>query len=298
VEKLAQDSQVAVESALFFGRPFFGRPPERERYDHGNHSPDAARGAQPALLSRGRNRQPQAPGGLSLEHVGFFTPLPAAASRSSSSICRASTIGSTRARNLRTGCALWWLPTENRRRPEVRRVRPAGRGVDGTGVAWVRPNGVKGWVHVQSHTDPPRRLLEYREWVLRLASGERLTRRVTEGRAHADGLVAHLEGVADRDQALPHSRAPWWKWIARRCRRRVIANYYRADLAGFSVRTSRVAELGTVSHFVDMPAGPVMVTVLAPGGGASIGCWRCPRHLRKVDLAARTILVDWPAELE
>jgi len=23
-----------------------------------------------------------------------------------------------------------------------------------------------------------------------------------------------------------------------------------------------------------------------------------PRHLRKVDLAARTILVDWPAELE
>jgi len=41
--------------------------------------------------------------------------------------------------------------------------------------------------------------------------------------------------------------------------------YYRADLAGFSVRNLEGAELGTVSHFVDMPAGPVMVT-LAPGG--------------------------------
>src|SRR6267378_2580557 len=116
------------------------------------------------------------------------------------------------------------------------------------------PFGLKGWVHVQSHTDPPRRLLEYREWVLRLTSGERLTRRVTEGRAHADGLVALLEGVADRDEA--------------------------AALEG--------AELGTVSHFVDMPHGAVMVTQ-APDGREH---WvlAVPRHLRKVDLAARTIL--------
>jgi len=35
----------------------------------------------------------------------------------------------------------------------------------------------------------------------------------------------------------------------------------------------------------------------APGGGEH---WvpAAPKHLRRVDLAARTILVDWPAELE
>ena len=168
-------------------------------------------------------------------------------------------------------------------------------------MAWMElgrlgaPYGVKGWVHVQSHTDPPRRLLEYREWVLRLASGERLTRRVTEGRAHADGLVAHLEGVADRDQAAALTGA-----VVEVDRAALPPpgdrEYYRADLAGFSVRNLEGAELGTVSHFVDMPAGPVMVT-LAPGGRQH---WvlAVPRHLRKVDLAARTILVDWPAELE
>ena len=72
--------------------------------------------------------------------------------------------------------------------------------------------------------------------------------------------------------------------------------YYRADLVGFSVRNLEGAELGTVSHFVDMPGGAVMVTQ-APGGREH---WvpAVPRHLRQVDPAARTILVDWPAELE
>ena len=63
------------------------------------------------------------------------------------------------------------------------------------------PFGIKGWLHVESHTDPPERLLGYREWALRLASGERLTRKVAEGRRHAAGLVAHLEGVDDRGEA-------------------------------------------------------------------------------------------------
>ncbi len=63
------------------------------------------------------------------------------------------------------------------------------------------PFGIKGWVHVDSFTDPAERLLEYREWALRLASGERLSRRVVTGRAHGAGLVARLEAVADRESA-------------------------------------------------------------------------------------------------
>ena len=168
-------------------------------------------------------------------------------------------------------------------------------------MAWVElgrlgaPYGIKGWVHVKSHTDPPRRLLEYLEWVLRLASGERLTRRVTEGRAHADRLVAHLEGVADRQEAAALTGA-----VVEVDRAALPPpgerEYYRTDLVGFSVRNLEGVQLGTVSHFVDMPSGAVMVTQ-APGGREH---WvlAVPRHLRNVDLAARTILVDWPAELE
>jgi 16S rRNA processing protein RimM len=157
------------------------------------------------------------------------------------------------------------------------------------------PFGIKGWIHVESHTDPPQGLLEYRQWVLRLASGERLTRRVAEARAHADGLVALLEGVADRDQAAALTGA-----VVEVARAELPPpgerEYYRADLVGFGVTNLEGLSLGSVSHFVDMPTGAVMVT--RDGAGRQHWVLASPKHLRRVDLAARQIVVDWPAELE
>ena len=157
------------------------------------------------------------------------------------------------------------------------------------------PYGIKGWIHVESHTDPPERLLEYREWVLRLASGERVMRRVVGARRHADGLVAHLEGVAGRDEAAALTGAV--VEVERSTLPRLNEReYYRADLIGLPVRNLEGADLGRVSHFVDAPAGTVMVTK-APDGQE---CWVLanPKHLRRVDLMGREIVVDWPARLE
>ncbi len=157
------------------------------------------------------------------------------------------------------------------------------------------PFGLQGWIHVESHTDPPQGLLEYRQWVLRLANGERLTRRVAAARAHSDGLVAHLEGVSDREAAAALTGA-----VIEVDRAALPPpgerEYYRADLVGCSVRNLEGAPLGTVSHFVDMPRGAVMVTQAADGRQHWVPA--APKHLRKVDLAAREIVVDWPAELE
>jgi 16S rRNA processing protein RimM len=157
------------------------------------------------------------------------------------------------------------------------------------------PFGIKGWVHIESHTDPPRRLLGYPEWVLRLANGERLARRVLEGRPHAEALVAHLEGVDDRGAAAALTGA------VIEVDRAVLPQlpereYYRADLLGLRVRNLEGAELGMVSHFVEAPAGAVMVAREA--GGREHWVPAAPPHLRRVDLAAGEILVDWPAELE
>jgi len=168
-------------------------------------------------------------------------------------------------------------------------------------VAWVElgrlgaPYGIKGWIHVESHTDPPQRLLEYAPWVLRLASGERQTRAVTEGRAHGQGLVARLEGVTEREgaAALTGAVVEIDRAALPPARER---EYYRADLVGFRVSNLEGAQLGVVSHFVDTPGGAVMVTRRADG--AEHWVLAAPKHLRKIDLAAQAILVDWPAELE
>jgi 16S rRNA processing protein RimM len=157
------------------------------------------------------------------------------------------------------------------------------------------PFGVKGWLHVESHTDPPERLLAYREWCLRLASGERLTRRMSEGRRHAEGLVAHLEGVDDRTEAGTLTGAVIE--VDRTALPRLAEReYYRADLEGLRVRNLEGAELGTVSYFVDAPAGVLMVTREESGHEHWVPA--APPHLQRVDLAAGEILVDWPAELK
>jgi 16S rRNA processing protein RimM len=157
------------------------------------------------------------------------------------------------------------------------------------------PYGIKGWIHVESHTDPPQRLLEYREWVLRLGNGERVTRRVADGRAHGAGLVAHLEGVADRDGAAALTGA-----MVEVDRATLPPpgerQYYRADLVGFRVRNLEGLDLGTVSHFVDAPGGAVMVSRAEEG--AEHWVLASPKHLRSVDLDTRAIVVDWPVEQE
>ena len=157
------------------------------------------------------------------------------------------------------------------------------------------PFGIKGWLHVESHTDPPERLLGYREWTLKLAGGERLARRVVEGRRHGEELVAHLEGVDERGAAAKLTGAAIEIERAQ-LPRLAEREYYRADLVGLRVRNLEGAELGTVSHFVDAPAGAVMVTRVA--GGPEHWVPAAPPHLQRVDLAAGEILVDWPAELK
>jgi len=157
------------------------------------------------------------------------------------------------------------------------------------------PYGVKGWMRVESYTDPPERLLEYPDWVLKLASGERVKRHVVQGRAHGRGLVAQLEGVTDRNAAAALTGA-----VVELERARLPPagerEYYCADLIGFEVKNLEGADLGTVRYFVDAPGGAVMVTAVQ--GGREYWILAGPKHLRRVELEARAIVVDWPAELD
>ena len=156
------------------------------------------------------------------------------------------------------------------------------------------PFGVRGWVHVDSWTDPPERLPEYSPWQLRLPNGERLVCKVAGCRQQGTGLVAQLEGVSDRDAAAALTGA------VLEVERAALPEpgereYYRTDLLGMAVQNLEGAALGTVAHFLDAPAGAVMVV---RDGAREHWVLAVPRHLRKVDLAARLILVDWPADIE
>ena len=158
---------------------------------------------------------------------------------------------------------------------------------------------------MSSFTDPPEALLEYPEWALRPEGGERRRRRLVEGQLQGERLVVRFEGVEDRDGAALLTGA-WVEVERAELPPTGDREYYRADLIGFEVANLEGIALGRVAYFIDAPTGPVMVVddrrEADPGTDAASRRehWVLadPAHLRRVDLAAGRILVDWPAELE
>ena len=58
------------------------------------------------------------------------------------------------------------------------------------------PYGLKGWIHITPYTEEPSALLDFRTWWI---GGESMV--VIEVKLQGKGLVAHLAGISDRDQA-------------------------------------------------------------------------------------------------
>ena len=149
------------------------------------------------------------------------------------------------------------------------------------------PFGVRGWIKLRSHTDPQERLLDHRSLVLGQGSVWRNYRVESSGRS-GGALTVKLAGVEDRDQAqalrgsqvcVPRSELP----------QRDDKDFYRADLIGCDVVTVEGVGLGVVQHFIETPAQVLMVV----RGTQEFWIPAVPRHLRRVDLQARRVIVDW-----
>jgi 16S rRNA processing protein RimM len=154
------------------------------------------------------------------------------------------------------------------------------------------PFGVRGWVKIRSFTDPPERLLSHR--VLQLGMGGTWTPYRIEATGKSGGqLTAKLSGVNDRDMAqglrgaavcVPRSELP----------RRDDKDFYRADLIGCEAVNLAGTRLGRVAHFVESPAQVLMVVRgVETGDGREYWIPAVPQYLRRVDLAARRVIVDW-----
>src|ERR1700683_4256695 len=149
------------------------------------------------------------------------------------------------------------------------------------------PFGVRGWVKLRSFTEPPDRLLEHRSLQLCIGGVWRAYRIETSGRSGGQ-LTGKLIGVGERNEAqklrgaaigVPRSELP----------ERSEKDFYRADLIGCEVVNLKGVRLGVVQHFVEIPAHALMVV----RGEQEYWVPAVPQHLRRVDLQARRVIVDW-----
>ena len=117
--------------------------------------------------------------------------------------------------------------------------------------------GIKGWVRLKSHTRPPEAIFDYSPWGLGLESGWQRTA-VINAQAKGNGLIAKLEGIADRNEAetlvgsdIAVSRAelPEAEQGA----------VYWADLVGCAVTNHAGVEFGKVTSLMETGANDVLV---------------------------------------
>jgi 16S rRNA processing protein RimM len=151
------------------------------------------------------------------------------------------------------------------------------------------PFGVRGWIKLRSHTDPPERLLEHRNLRIGQAEVWRDYRIEASGRS-GGALTVKLAGVEDRDQAQA-LRGSQVCVLRSELPQRAEQDFYRADLIGCEVVNLEGAGLGTVLHFIETPAQVLMVV----RGAQEHWIPAVPQHLRRVELQSRRVVVDWDA---
>ena len=148
-------------------------------------------------------------------------------------------------------------------------------------------HGVRGWLRVQSFTDPPQRLFEWRIWHLQSRGEVKLL----EARPQGNGWIVHIEGVDERDGAARLTGQVIT--VARELLPPAEGReHYRDDLVGFEVKNVEGVLLGAVDHFIDTPGNTVMV--IKGERERLVPVTR--EHLRSVDKDARKVTVDWPED--
>jgi 16S rRNA processing protein RimM len=149
------------------------------------------------------------------------------------------------------------------------------------------PFGVRGWLKVQSYTDPLEGIARYRLWELH--RGASLGRRALLGWKRAgSGLAVQLEGVDSREAAQALTGAEV------RVERAELpppapGEHYWHDLIGLDAFGLQGEPLGRVAGILKLPAHPVLVLE----GDRERLVPLVPERLAGVDEEAGRLTLDW-----
>ena len=151
--------------------------------------------------------------------------------------------------------------------------------------------GVKGWLKVQSYTEPRANIVGFDVWTLRMSGAERLFE-VEDGQGQAGKVAAKLRGIDDPDRAR--------EWVGAdivierdRLPKTQTDEFYWTDLEGLEVRTTAGLTLGRVAHLLATGANDVLVLDGTPERLIPFVLGSVVKH---VDLEAGSIVVDWAAD--
>jgi 16S rRNA processing protein RimM len=151
--------------------------------------------------------------------------------------------------------------------------------------------GVKGWLKINSYTDPADNILQFKPWYLQVRQQNQPWKivKVLDGRAHGKQVVVQLEGINDRNQAellrgleiaikreqLPEAQDNEFYWV---------------DLEGLRVINRGGIFLGVVESIMETGANDVLVV---QGNKERLIPCVMDEFVLDINLDAGTLTVDW-----
>ncbi|HUQ50782.1 MAG TPA: ribosome maturation factor RimM, partial [Gammaproteobacteria bacterium] len=151
--------------------------------------------------------------------------------------------------------------------------------------------GVKGWLKVQSYTEPRDNVVDFAVWTLRMNGADRPFE-VEDGQGHAGKVVAKLRGIDDPERAR--------EWLGaeivverEQFPRAQAGEFYWTDLEGLEVRTTAGVMLGRVAYLLATGANDVLVLGGTP---ERLIPFLLGTVVQQVDFEAGLIVVDWSTD--
>lgn len=153
------------------------------------------------------------------------------------------------------------------------------------------PYGVKGWLNINSYTDPAENILSYDPWLIKRGNAQTALS-IVQGRRHGHSVVVQLPDCNDRDLAATYTGCE----IA--INRDQLAplpagEYYWMDLIGLKVINQQEITLGEISQVFATGANDVLVVI---GDKRRLIPYLLKQVVLEIDLAHKTMRVDWDAD--
>ena len=160
--------------------------------------------------------------------------------------------------------------------------------------------GVKGWVKVHSYTEPMENFFGYRDCYIN-QGGQYTNLELDAVKRHGKGLIAHIKGVDDRDQAGNYTQALILVPVEALPELEQ-DEFYWHQLQGLEVITTAAYGeqlLGKVHHLMETGANDVLVVRACQGSidrQERLIPYLPEQVVKQIDVAAGQISVEWDPE--
>ncbi|OGT30300.1 MAG: 16S rRNA processing protein RimM [Gammaproteobacteria bacterium RIFCSPHIGHO2_12_FULL_35_23] len=154
--------------------------------------------------------------------------------------------------------------------------------------SFASPHGVKGWIKINSATEPTSAILNYQPWLLATAAGWQPIKLI-DTKLLGNHLIALLENYHDRE-SVAELTGKHIATLRSQLPKLSAKEIYWADLEGLEVINQAGVKLGKVDYLFATGANDILVVV---GEKRYLIPYRSQQTVIKVDLENKQLLVDW-----